>query len=137
MKAYEISEFGIDKLMVTELDMPPPPAGEVLVKLRAASLYFRDVMVVKGAYYPRMKLPAIPLSDAAGEILEVGPGVTKWRVGDQVCSTVIPGWTNGGPTAEGSKTAIGAGGLTGVAREYMTFNEEAVVRAPDHLSFDE
>jgi NADPH:quinone reductase-like Zn-dependent oxidoreductase len=137
MKAYEISEFGVDKLRQVERDRPTPEEGEVVVKLYAASLNFRDVMVVSGTYNPRMKLPAIPLSDAAGEIGEVGSGVTKWKVGDRVCSTLIPGWISGGPTAESSKTAIGAGGLTGVAREYMTFHEDAVVDAPEPLSFDE
>jgi NADPH:quinone reductase-like Zn-dependent oxidoreductase len=137
MKTYEIREFGIDKLTQVELDRPAPGRGEVLVKLYAASLNFRDVMVASGTYNPRMKLPAIPLSDAAGEIVEIGANVTKWTVGDRVCSCVIPGWTTGGPTAESARTAIGAGGLTGVAREYAIFNEDAIVAAPETLSFDE
>jgi len=137
MKAFEINEFGIDKLNEVELDCPAPAEGEVLVRIRAASLNYRDVMVASGTYNPRMKLPAIPLSDAAGEIIDIGAGVTKWKAGDRVCSTLIPGWTNGGPTAESAKTAIGAGGLTGVAREYMTFGTDAVVAAPAHLSFEE
>ena len=137
MKAYELTEFGIDKLRQVEIDKPTPAEGEVLVKLHAASLNFRDVMVVSGTYNPRMKLPAIPLSDAAGQVVEIGSGVSKWNVGDRVCSTLIPGWISGGPTAESSKTAIGAGGLTGVAREYITFREDAIVSAPEHLSFEE
>jgi len=137
MRAYEIREFGIDKLAKAELDRSAPREGEVLVKIRAASLNYRDVMVASGTYNPRMKLPAIPLSDAAGEVVEIGSGVTKWKVGDRVCSCVIPGWTSGGPAAESAKTAIGAGGLTGVAREYMAFNENAIVAAPEHLSFEE
>src|SRR4051812_5962195 len=103
MKAYEINEFGIDKLTERELDVPTPGDGEVLVKLHAASINYRDVMVVNGTYNPRMKLPAIPLSDAAGEIVAVGTGVTKWTVGTRVCSCLIPGWISGGPTAESSK----------------------------------
>lgn len=137
MKAYEINEFGIDKLALVELDRPSYGEREVLVKLHAASLNYRDVMVTSGTYNPRMKLPAIPLSDASGEVVEIGSGVTKWQVGDHVCSCVIPGWTSGGPTAEASKTAIGAGGFTGVAREYMTFNQDAIVAAPAHLTFKE
>ena len=116
MKAYELNEFGIDKLTQVELDMPVAGEGEVLVKIHAASLNFRDVMVSTGTYNPRMRLPAIPLSDAAGEVVDVGPGAAKWKLGDRICSTLIPGWTSGGPTAESAKTAIGAGGLTGVAR---------------------
>src|ERR1041384_3693706 len=113
MKAYELNEFGIDTLTQVELGRPVSGEGEVLVKIHAASLNFRDVMVASGTYNPRMKMPAIPLSDASGEIVEIGSGVTKWKVGDRVCSTLIPGWIDGGPTAESARTAIGAGGLTG------------------------
>jgi NADPH:quinone reductase-like Zn-dependent oxidoreductase len=137
MKAYEISEFGIDKLRIVERDVPRPGAGEVLVKLHAASLNYRDVMVASGSYNPRMKLPAVPLSDAAGEVIESGEAVTRWTVGDRVCSTVIPGWVDGGPTAEASKTAIGAGNFEGVLQEYRIFHEDAIVAAPRHLSFEE
>jgi NADPH:quinone reductase-like Zn-dependent oxidoreductase len=109
----------------------------VVVRLHAASLNYRDVMVASGTYNPRMERPAVPLSDAAGEVVEIGPDVTKWKIGDRVCSCVIPGWIDGGPTAEASRTAIGAGGMTGVAREYMVFAEDAMVAAPDHLSYEE
>jgi NADPH:quinone reductase-like Zn-dependent oxidoreductase len=137
MKAYEIQEFGIDKLAVVERATPEPGPNEVLVRMHAASLNYRDVMVASGTYNPRMKLPAIPFSDGAGEVAAVGDGVTKWSVGDRVCSTVIPGWIDGGPTAEKSKTAIGAGNFDGVLRECVSFNEESVVRVPEHTSFEE
>lgn len=137
MKGYEINEFGIDRLAQVDMERPTPSEGEVLVRLRAASLNYRDVMVVGGAYNPRMRLPAIPLSDAAGEVVEVGPSVAKWGVGDRVCSCVIPRWIGGGPTAETSKSAIGAGGATGVAREFAIFDQEAVTSAPEHLSYEE
>lgn len=137
MKAYEIEQFGIDNLRLVERDTPRPAAGEVLVKMHAASLNYRDVMVVSGTYNPRMRLPAIPFSDGAGEVVEVGKGVTKWSVGDRVCSTVIAGWMDGGPTAETAKTAIGAGGSDGVLSEYRVFNESSLVSVPEHLSFAE
>ena len=136
MKAYEISQFGIENLNIVESEMPVPAAHEVLVKLHAASLNFRDVMVVKGQYNPKMRLPSVPFSDGAGEIVEVGESVIKWKVGDRVCSTIIPAWIDGGPTAAKSKSAIGAGN-DGVLQEYRAFNEESIVRAPGHLSFDE
>ncbi len=136
MKAYEISQFGIDSLAVIEREMPVPGANEVLVKLHAASLNFRDVMVVKGQYNPKMKLPCVPLSDGAGEIVAMGEGSTKWKVGDRVCSTVIQTWLDGEPTAAKSRSAIGAGN-DGVLEEYRTFDEESIVRAPDHLTFEE
>lgn len=137
MKAYEIQEFGIDNLALVERDMPEPGPNEVLVKFHAVSLNYRDVMMVSGIYNSRMKLPAIPFSDAAGEVVAIGEGVTKWKVGDRVCSTVIPAWIDGEPSAEKSKTAIGAGNADGVLSEYRVFNEESVVRAPEHLSFEE
>ena len=137
MKAYEIEQFGIDDLRPVEKERPRPAADEVLVKLCAVSLNFRDVMVVKGQYNPRMKLPAIPFSDGAGEVVEVGSEVTKWKVGSRVCSTVIPGWIDGGPSAEKAKTAIGAGSCDGVLREYAPFKTDSVVAVPEHLSYEE
>lgn len=136
MKAYELEQFGIDNLHQVERGIPAPAADEVLVRFHAASLNFRDVMVVNGAYNPRMKLPSVPFSDGAGEVVEVGDSVTKWKVGDRVCSTVIPGWIDGGPSAEKAKTAIGAGN-DGVLREYAAFNEGSLVRVPEHLSYEE
>ncbi len=137
MRAYEITEFGIDKLALTEREIPAPSASEVLVKFHAVSLNFRDVMVVSGSYNPRMKLPAVPFSDGAGEVVGVGDGITKWKVGDRVSPIVIQGWIEGEPSAEKSKTAIGAGVLDGVLREYGTFAEGTLVRVPDHLSYEE
>ena len=137
MKAWEVRQFGIDDLVLSESEQPRPGPDEILVRMYAASLNFRDVMVVSGTYNPQMKLPAVPFSDGAGEVVAVGPAVSKWRVGDRICSTVIAGWFDGGPTAEKSKTAIGAGAHAGVLREFAVFNEESVVRAPDHFSYAE
>ncbi len=137
MKAYELEQFGIDNLHLVERDIPRPAEEEVLIRFHAASLNFRDVMVANGSYNPRMKLPTIPFSDGAGEIVEIGKAVTKWKVGDRVCSTVIQGWIDGGPAAEKAKTAIGAGNYDGVLREYAAFNADAVVSVPEHLSYEE
>ncbi len=137
MKAYEIAQFGIDNLKLVERDTPHPGPNAVLIKFHAASLNYRDVMVVSGTYNPRMKLPAIPFSDGAGEIVEIGESVTKWKVGDRVCPSVVQAWIDGEPTAEKSKTAIGAGNFDGVLREYGAFGEESIVGIPEHLSFEE
>lgn len=136
MKAYEIPQFGIESLALVEREVPVPAANDVLVKFHAASLNFRDVMVVKGQYNPRMKLPSVPFSDGAGEVVEVGESVTKWKVGDRVSPTVIQAWLDGEPTAAKSKSAIGAG-KDGVLREYGAFNEEGLVAVPEHLSCEE
>lgn len=137
MKAWVVNEFGIDNLALEDREIPQAGPGEVLVRLRAASLNYRDVMVVSGWYNPRMRLPAIPFSDGAGEVVAVGDGVSKWTVGDRVCSTVIAGWIDGEPSTEKSKTAIGAGGVDGILREYAVFYEDAVVRLPENLTFQE
>src|SRR5688572_8051235 len=138
MKAYEIQEFGIDKLSAVERETPVPKPNEVLVQFRAASLNYRDVMVVSGAYNPRMKLPAIPLSDGAGEVVEVGSEVTGWNVSDRVMPIFAQRWFDGEPTAETRMTALGAGPQwDGVLRECAAFREDAIARIPGHLSFEE
>jgi NADPH:quinone reductase-like Zn-dependent oxidoreductase len=118
--------------------MPEPTANEVLVKFHAASLNYRDVMVVSGTYNPRMKLPAIPFSDGAGEITEIGTNVSKWRVGDRVIPIFAQGWLDGESSEEKRRTSLGAGAQwDGVLREYGTFSQESLVSIPDHLSYEE
>lgn len=138
MKAFEIREFGIDSLSKVDLPMPEPMAGEVLVKFHAASLNYRDVMVVSGSYNPRLKLPAIPLSDGAGEIVAVGDGVTKWKVGMRVMPLFAQRWFDGDASEEKRRTSLGAGAQwQGILREYGTFDQESLVPIPEHLSYDE
>jgi NADPH:quinone reductase-like Zn-dependent oxidoreductase len=137
MKAWQIDEFGIDNLHLVEQDVPRPAEDEVLVRFRDASLNYRDVMVVSGTYNPRMKLPAVPFSDGAGEIVEVGPKVTDWKIGDRVSPNVVQDWIDDGPSAETARTAIGAGRYEGVLREYGVFPARSIVKVPDHLSFEE
>ena len=138
MKAYEVQEFGIEKLALVDRPDPEPAAGDVLVRFRAASINYRDLMVVQGTYNPRMKVPAVPFSDGAGEVEAVGGGVTKWRVGDRVMPIFAQRWFDGDSSEEKRRTSLGAGAQwDGVLREMGTFSEESVVRVPDHLSFDE
>ncbi len=138
MRAYEIKEFGIDNLAVSERPESEPKAGEIVVRFRAASLNYRDLMVVSGTYNPKMKLPAVPLSDGAGEVVELGDGVTRWAIGDRVMPIFAQRWYDGDSSEEKRRTSLGAGAQwDGVLREYGTFNEESVVRIPDHLSYEE
>ena len=138
MKAYEIQEFGIDNLRRVDREEPKPGKGDVLVKLHAASLNYRDLMIVEGTYNPRMKLPAVPLSDGAGEVTAVGEGVTKWKLGDRVMPNFAQGWLDGKATEEKRRTSLGAGAYwDGVLREFATFGEDGLVKVPDHLSFEE
>lgn len=138
MKTYELSEFGIDNLAPAERDIPVPGAGEVLVKFHAWALNYRDLMVVRGEYNPRARFPVVPLSDAAGEVVEVGEGVTKWKAGDRVCAVYAPGWIDGETSAEKARTALGGGGaVDGVASEFAKFSEQGLVKIPGDLSFEE
>lgn len=136
MWAYELQEFGIDGLRRTEQPDPVPGLGEVVVKLHASSLNFRDLMVVEGTYNPRMKLPAIPFSDGAGEVVSVGGGVTKWQAGDRVMPIFAQLWMDGDPNAEIRRSSLGAGRpWDGTLREYAVFNENGLVAIPTFLDY--
>ena len=138
MKAYEVQQFGIDNLALVEREVPVPGTREVLVKFHAASLNYRDLMVVEGTYNPRMKVPAVPLSDGAGEVAAVGEGVTKWKIGDRVMPSFAQHWIDGKATEDKRRSSLGAGAYwDGVLREYAAFNEEGLVRIPEHLSYEE
>jgi NADPH:quinone reductase-like Zn-dependent oxidoreductase len=138
MKAYEIQKFGIESLTLVERDSPQPQASEVLVRFRAASLNYRDLMVAEGTYNPRMKLPAVPLSDGAGEVTAVGNGVTKWKIGDRVMPIFAQRWIDGDISEEKRRTSLGAGAQwDGVLRESGIFHEEGLLEIPEHLSYEE
>lgn len=136
MKAFELRGFSLDQLVSTELPMPEPGAGEVLVKLRAVSLNFRDQLVVQGKYNPRMKLPRVPLSDGAGEVAAIGEGVTTWTTGDRVVIPFMPGWCEGPLSAAGVATALG-GDVDGLLREFAVIPSAALLPIPPHLSFEQ
>ncbi len=136
MKAYEIQQFAIENLALVEREEPKPQANEVLVRFHAASLNYRDLMMVKGIYNPKLKTPLVPLSDGAGEIVEVGENVTKWKEGDRVCPIFMQGWIDGEIDFQKAKTTLG-GDLDGCLRGFGAFDENGLVRIPDHLSYEE
>lgn len=136
MKAYEIQKFGFEGLALVDRPQPEPKAGQVLLKMKAVSLNYRDLMTVKGTYNPRMRLPQIPVSDGAGEVVAVGEGVTRVKVGDRVANTFFEKWVAGDLTEEGSKSALGAG-RDGVLAEYVALHEDGVIHVPEHLSDEE
>ncbi|MDH3493672.1 MAG: NAD(P)-dependent alcohol dehydrogenase [Acidobacteriota bacterium] len=136
MRAYEINEFGIEKLSIAERKMPVPQANEVVVKFHAASLNYRDLMMVKGLYDPKLETPLVPFSDGAGEVVEVGSEVTRWQVGDRVMPTFMQGWIDGEIEYRKAKTALG-GDLDGCLREFGAFRETGLVPIPGHLTYEE
>src|SRR5262245_15801813 len=137
MKTYELHPgFGFDNLKLVDRPDPQPGHGQVLVRMKAWSLNYRDLLVVTGAYNPRMRLPMVPLSDGAGEVAAVGPGVTRFRPGDRVACTFMQKWVAGELTDDIAKSALG-GAIGGVLSEQMVFAEEGLDRVPEHLSFEE
>jgi NADPH:quinone reductase-like Zn-dependent oxidoreductase len=136
MLVCPVTRFGFEDLKITELPMPQAGPGMVLIKVHAVSLNYRDLLVVKGLYNPKMALPRIPCSDGAGEVIAIGEGVTRVRVGDRVCGIFMQRWLGGEPTAETSKAALG-GDVDGMLAEYVVLHEDGVVRFPEHLMYEE
>ena len=136
MHVWDIPAFGVDSLRFVERPTPRPGPGEVLVKIHAISLNYRDLMVVKGLYNPRLKLPRIPCSDGAGIVEAVGEGVSLWKPGVRVAGIFMQNWLDGSPTRAKIKGALG-GDIDGVLAEYVVLPENGLVAVPEHLSFEE
>jgi len=134
LKAYELQgPGGVDALMPVDKPMPSPGPGEVLVKLKAATINYRDLLTVKGGYGSRQKFPLVPLSDGAGTVASVGAGVAGFKAGDRVTGSFFEGWLGGEPSEEKMRSNLG-GALDGVLCEYRVWPAAALVRTPDHLS---
>jgi len=137
MQAYRVvSDQGFDAMERTELPDPTPEHGEVVVRVRAASLNYRDLVIAKGGYPRNDTRPVVPLSDAAGEVEAVGPGVDDWTAGDRVCPNFLPQWSTGAVTEAALRGALG-GGVDGVLAERVKVPARSLVRVPEHLSFEE
>jgi NADPH:quinone reductase-like Zn-dependent oxidoreductase len=136
MKAYEIREFGIDALTAVERPVPKPGHGQALVKVRAVSLNYRDLLVIKGLYSRNLPLPLVPFSDGAGEVVETGDGVTRVKPGDRVAGIFMQKWLDGEVDEEKARSALG-GAIDGVLAEYVVMSQDGLVRIPEHLSNEE
>lgn len=136
MRTYVIPIFGLENLAIIDRPEPTPGPGQVLVRVRAVSLNYRDLMVVKGQYNPRMPLPRVPCSDGAGEVVAVGDGVAEWKPGDRVCGTFFQAWNDGPITESAARSALG-GDLDGMLTEFVLLSANGLVSVPAHLSFEE
>ncbi len=136
MKTYQLQKFGLENLAIVETETPQPSKTEVLVKLKAVSVNYRDLRMVEGTYNPKLKMPLVPFSDGAGEVVAIGKDVKRWRVGDRVMPSFMQGWISGEPTFEKARTALG-GDIDGTLREFACFDEKGLVLIPEHLSFEE
>lgn len=137
MRAWEVAgSFGLGQLRQTERERVALGPGQVRVRLRAASLNYRDLLMVQGRYNPRQPLPLVPCSDGAGEIVEVGEGVSERTVGERVATCFTQGWLAGPHRAEHLRQTLG-GPLDGALQEELVLDEQGVIPVPRHLSFEE
>ncbi|MBW4658169.1 MAG: NAD(P)-dependent alcohol dehydrogenase [Drouetiella hepatica Uher 2000/2452] len=136
MRAYELRNDRSDSPALLERSQPQPGFGQVLVKMRAASLNYRDLLVAKGSYGAKEFKPIVPLSDGSGEVVALGEGVTRVAVGDRVAGIFMQGFISGELTPEKSGSALG-GAIDGVLAEYVVFDQQGLVKIPDFLSYEE
>lgn len=137
MKVFELRDWSLDGLTLTQRPVPVPGPGEVLIRMKAAALNYRDLLVPQRGYGALTgELPLIPVSDGVGEVVRSGGDVSRVKVGDRVCPMFMPFWIAGEPNAERLTRALG-GPLDGVMTEYMLMRADSVCIAPAHLSDEE
>ncbi|MBL8394877.1 MAG: NAD(P)-dependent alcohol dehydrogenase [Candidatus Accumulibacter sp.] len=135
MRVFQIQDdWGMANLKLAERPQPEPGPGQVLLRMRAASLNYRDLVVPERGYGSFTgTLPLIPVSDGVGEVVQAGPGVSRVRVGDRVCPTFFQGWIAGDPDL-GRMTGSLGGPIDGTMAEFMCLSEQGVVKVPAYLS---
>ncbi|KAL6298062.1 NAD-P-binding protein [Sparassis latifolia] len=127
---------GTHDINIQEASVRAPNSFEVLVKVHAVSLQYRDLLVSRNNY-PLGQIPhVVPCSDMAGEVVSVGDEVKGWSVGDRVCANFSVDHVHGPLTDELKRTFLG-GGIDGVLTEYKVLPAHCLVRIPDHLSYEE
>ena len=137
MKTYEIQKYGgPEGLRLVERPQPEPGDHDVVVQIRAASLNYRDLVVIRGQYDRSPHEGRVPLSDGAGEVVSIGSAVTRFKVGDRVAGCFFQGWSSGRFESGMHRTALG-GPIDGVLAEQVKFREEGVVHLPQGYSFEE
>ena len=134
MKAYQIvNDKGIDALALNEIAEPEIGPTDVLVRVRASSINYRDLLTIEDPGARNLPYPRIPNSDGAGEVVAIGKDVTQFKVGDRVCSTFFQRWLDGAMRGSDHEYALG-GSLDGMLAEYRALPEQGLVHTPEHLS---
>lgn len=137
MKAYQITgTASLNSLQLATLPVPQAGPGEVLLRIRAVCLNYRDYMNVMGIKGVTGPIPRIPCSDGAGEVVSVGEGVTEWKAGDRVVVPFMPSWLEGDYSQAHASKALG-GAIDGLLRENATVRAESLLAAPAHLTLEE
>ncbi|HEY3949443.1 NAD(P)-dependent alcohol dehydrogenase [Phenylobacterium sp.] len=135
MRALQVKEpYGLDALEVVEAPDPVPGPGEVLVRMRAVSLNYRDLLMVQGVYSRAPKIDAItPFSDGCGVVEAVGPGVSRVKPGDRVATLFFQRWISGPPNLDKLSSSLGSP-IPGAGRELAVFSADGVSKVPDFLT---
>jgi NADPH:quinone reductase-like Zn-dependent oxidoreductase len=137
-RAYALADgFGLERLQLADWPAEGVPAGHVRVAIEAVSLNRRDLLLVEGKYAPRLRLPAIPCSDAAGRVTELGAGCGRFRVGDRVVAHMFQDWLEGVPTAETLRSALGGPFRQGTLRTEIVLAESGLSPIPAFLTAQE
>tara|TARA_R110000782_G_scaffold57256_17_gene119453 strand:- start:3868 stop:4884 length:1017 start_codon:yes stop_codon:yes gene_type:complete len=137
MRAYQVQTTdGFEDIKLIELNEPKPAADEVLVKMKACSLNFRDLLIPQGGYVRNDIRPIIPVSDGAGEVVAVGSSVTTHKVGDRVVGNFFQEWIDGPMSMAGLHSALG-GSINGVLADYFVLKANAALPIPEQLSYEE
>jgi NADPH:quinone reductase-like Zn-dependent oxidoreductase len=135
-RAVRTGDHGVFTLKLVDAPVRPPGEHEVLVKVHATSLNRRDVFVLHGQYPIGNRDSVVPLSDGAGEVVAVGPGATRFRVGDHVAGIFFQAWLSGRPSPQVLGSALG-GQLDGMLSQYVTLSEQGLVKLPSGLTYEE
>ena len=138
MRAYEIpAADGLESWRAVERPRPEPGRGQVLVRMQAASLNFRDILIATGRYPFAVNYGSlIPLSDGTGEVVALGEGVRRFEGGERVAGIFSQSWLGGAQVADCWETSLG-GGIDGVLAEYRVFDKDGLVALPDHLTYEQ
>ncbi len=134
MRCIEAGDFSIEALKLGQRPVPKPRRGEILVRIKAASLNYRDYAILMQKYMASLQLPYVPASDACGEVVEIGEEVTRFKVGDRVTPVYTQGWHDGYPTPAQRTTRTLGAPLSGVLQDYVVVPAEDAVSVPAHLS---
>ncbi|WP_263368279.1 zinc-dependent alcohol dehydrogenase family protein [Edaphobacter bradus] len=136
MKAWQLTGFGLDHLVLNDIPKPEPGPDEVLVRVSAVSLNYRDKLLCDGKYNPHLELPITQVADAVGEVVALGTGVTRFRPGDRVVTNYCTRWIDGQPTSKETLYSLG-NTLPGALAEFLALTEDALAAAPAYLTDEE